>query len=85
MRKVVSLLLFFYAVSMAAQEEIHYYKGKLNGKIAFELVYGYYGERCAGYMYYPNAKNPAPILIVGESTPKTFVTRGLRSTSLMAR
>ena len=66
MRKVVSLLLFFYAVSMAAQEEIHYYKGKLNGKIAFELVYGYYGERCAGYMYYPNAKNPAPILVVGQ-------------------
>ena len=67
MRKVVSLLLFFYVATMAAQDEIHYYKGKLNGKIAFELVYGYYGERCAGYMYYPNAKTPAPILVVGHS------------------
>ena len=65
MRKVVFLLLFFYAATMVAQEEIHHYKGKLNGKIAFELVYGYYGNRCAGYMYYPNAKTPAPILVVG--------------------
>ena len=38
MRKVLSLLLCFYAATMAAQEDIHYYKGKLNGKIAFELV-----------------------------------------------
>ena len=66
MRKVLSLLLCFYAATMAAQEDIHYYKGKLNGKIAFELVYGYYGDRCAGYMYYPNAKSPAPILVVGQ-------------------
>lgn len=70
MRKVVSLLFFFYAASMAAQNEIHFFKGKLNGKTAFELVYGYQsvGEndyRCAGYMYYPNAKTPAPILVVG--------------------
>ena len=73
MRKVVSLLLLFYAATMVAQEEIHYFKGKLNGKIAFELVYGYYGNRCAGYMYYPNAKAPAPILVVGhglETDPK---------------
>ena len=41
MRKVVSLLLFFYAATMIAQNEIHYFKGKLNGKTAFELVYGY--------------------------------------------
>lgn len=70
MRKVVSLLFFFYAASMAAQNEIHFFKGKLNGKTAFELVYVYQsvGEndyRCAGYMYYPNAKTPAPILVVG--------------------
>ena len=73
MRRVVSFLLFFYAATMAAQEEIHYFKGKLNGKSAFELVYGYYGNRCAGYMYYPNAKTPAPILVVGhplETDPK---------------
>ena len=70
MRKVVSLLFFFYAASMAAQNEIHFFKGKLNGKTAFELVYGYQsvGENdysCVGYMYYPNAKTPAPILVVG--------------------
>ena len=63
-------MFFFYAASMAAQNEIHFFKGKLNGKTAFELVYGYQsvGEndyRCAGYMYYPNAKTPAPILVVG--------------------
>ena len=71
-------MFFFYAASMAAQNEIHFFKGKLNGKTAFELVYGYLsvGEndyRCAGYMYYPNAKTPAPILVVGhplQANPK---------------
>ena len=71
MRKVVSLFFLFCATTMAAQGEIHYYKGKLNGKIAFELVYGFESvdgdARIAGYMYYPNAKSPAPILVVGHS------------------
>ena len=71
MRKVISLFFLFCATTMAAQGEIHYYKGKLNGKIAFELVYGYESvdddARVAGYMYYPNAKSPAPILVVGHS------------------
>lgn len=72
MRKVVSLLLFFSAITMAAQSDVRYFKGKLNGKTVFELAFeekvmGADDIRCAGYMYYPNAKSPAPILIVGHS------------------
>ena len=70
MRKIVSLLLFFYAMTMTAQNEVRYFTGKLNGKIPFELLFEskFVSDndfRTAGYMYYPNAKNPAPILVVG--------------------
>ena len=72
MRKIVALLLACYALTVAAQEEFRYFSGKLNGKIPFELVFetkqaGNNDFRTAGYMYYPNAKNPAPILVVGRA------------------
>ena len=62
------------ATGAAAQayNEKYGFKGKLNNKIPIEIVW-YTGLNDgewvnAGYIYYPNAKNPAPILIVGEET-----------------
>lgn len=66
------LTLFFacYTIAMQAQDTKEYYgfKGLLNGKTAVELVYSNDLNKSewitAGYIYYPNAKTPAPILIV---------------------
>ena len=74
MRKFAAFLMLLCATTLAAQnyvyDEFHTFKGMLNGKIAFELAFQQSrqdGESlCAGYIYYPNAKNPAPILIVGK-------------------
>lgn len=74
MRKIAVILMLFCATTLAAQtyvyDEFHTFKGTLNGKIAFELAFQQSQQNgeplCAGYIYYPNAKNPAPILIVGE-------------------
>lgn len=68
--KILSFLLMICATSMQAQDNNEYYgfKAKLNGKIAVGLIY--HNEPngsdwvSAGYIYYPNAKTPAPILIV---------------------
>lgn len=81
MRKITAVLVLLCATTLSAQnyvyDELHVFKGLLNGKTAFELAFQearYNGEpRCAGYIYYPNAKTPAPILIVGqylEADPK---------------
>ena len=81
MRRIAVILMLLCATALAAQsyiyDEFHAFKGMLNGKTAFELIFqnsSQNGEsRCAGYIYYPNAKNPAPILIVGrylKSDPK---------------
>jgi len=73
MRKFAAFLMLLCTTTLAAQnvvyDEIHIFTGKLNGKIAFELAFvpaTQNGEMLhAGYIYYPNAKNPAPILVVG--------------------
>lgn len=70
MKTILSLLLLFCAISMRAQDTHKYYgfKAKLNDKIAVELIYqnGQNNDEkiSAGYIYYPHAKAPAPILIV---------------------
>ena len=70
MKTILSLLLMICAMSMQAQDDYEYYgfKAKLNGKIAVELIYHNESHNSewtsAGYIYYPNAKSPAPILIV---------------------
>lgn len=74
MRKFAAFLMLLCTTMLAAQnyvyDEFHIFKGMLNGKIAFEMAFlesQKNGEpRCAGYIYYPNAKTPAPILIVGK-------------------
>lgn len=73
MRKIFSILFLFCATEMAAQDnyEFHVFKGMLNGKIAVEIAYQTaYNDGewlTAGYIYYPRAKTPAPILIVGQN------------------
>lgn len=72
MRKLLTILLLLVAMNAAAQVdyERHVFKGKLGGKIAVEIAFQQAmndGEWVtAGYIYYPNAKTPAPILIVGK-------------------
>ena len=70
MRKLILLMLMTCATLMQAQDDHVYngFKAKLNGKTAVELSFltePNNGEwMSAGYIYYPNAKAPAPILIV---------------------
>lgn len=46
--------------------ENHIFVGTLNGKTPVEVAWQTNAEgRMAGYIYYPNASRPAPILIVG--------------------
>ena len=71
--KIILFLLLLCTSSVMAQTyEKHYFKGKLNNKIPVEIAwYTTLNDGdwvTMGYIYYPNAKNPAPILIVGEST-----------------
>ena len=75
MRKNVLFILFLLlscATMLQAQDIREYlgFKGLLNGKTAVELVYSYDSNKGdwigAGYIYYPNAKAPAPILIVAD-------------------
>ena len=66
------------AVCVSAQDyaETHGFKAIMNGKIAVEVFFqtNLHDDewQMAGYIYYPNAKKPAPILIVdywGEEKP----------------
>ena len=69
MKILLSLLLAVCTLSVSAVESCCF-KAMLNGKIAVEValqtVYNVYEGQSmtAGYIYYPKAKNPAPILIV---------------------
>ena len=78
MRTILSLLLFVSATYVQAQETVERYafKALINGKIPVEVAFeGRQNDTdwmTAGYIYYPKAKNPAPILIVnywGEEKP----------------
>ena len=70
MRKILSLLLMTCATLMHAQasDECRGFKALLNGKISVELAFKTADNQgdiiSAGYIYYPKAKSPAPILIV---------------------
>ena len=70
MKKIFLMLMIVWAVCASAQEttENRGFKAVLNGKIAVEVFFqtAYCnGEwQTAGYIYYPKAKTPAPILIV---------------------
>lgn len=70
MRKIILAIMTLCAVCASAQNvtEQHGFKAMLNGKTAVEVflqtVCNDGDWRTAGYVYYPNAKSPAPILIV---------------------
>lgn len=71
MKKILSTVILACCTLLAAAQatkEYHGFKGLLNGKTAVELVYSNDRNKsdwiAAGYIYYPNAKTPAPILIV---------------------
>lgn len=72
MRTILSLLLVVSAVCVKAQNisKYHGFKALLNGKIAVEVAFETAENNgewlTAGYIYYPKAKNPAPILIVND-------------------
>lgn len=71
MKKLSVLLyvLFFTTLSSYADGfETLCFSGKMDGKISVIIAFDYHVDnehRPAGYIYYPKAKNPAPILIVG--------------------
>ena len=79
MRKYLLSLMMMWAGSVAAQDyaETRGFKAVMNGKIAVEVFFQTDLKddewQMAGYIYYPNAKAPAPILIVnnwGDEKPK---------------
>ena len=79
MKKLLLLIAMVHTMSALAQDhdcnatlsqsELRVFKGMLNGKIAVEIAIqtaNNQGELIySGYIYYPKAKQPAPILIVG--------------------
>ena len=67
MKHLLFTIIFLFCAKGLCAQVAYVFKGKLNGKIAVEIAYEEMGDRNAGYIYYPNAKNPAPILIAGTS------------------
>lgn len=70
MKKTLTLILLLVALTASAQVdkylENHIFVGTMNGKIPVEVAWqSNLDGRMAGYIYYPNASKPAPILIVG--------------------
>ena len=70
MKKALTLILLLVALTTSAQVdkylENHIFVGTMNGKIPVEVAWqSNLDGRMAGYIYYPNASKPAPILIVG--------------------
>ena len=79
MRSVILTLMMLWAGCVSAQDytETRGFKAVMNGKIAVEVFFQTDLKddewQTAGYIYYPNAKAPAPILIVdnwGDEKPK---------------
>ena len=72
MKKALTLVLLLVALTTSAQVdkylENHIFVGTMNGKIPVEVAWqSNLDGRMAGYIYYPNASKPAPILIVGHN------------------
>ncbi len=69
-RSTIILLWLLCGLSLSAQSPIveeYSFEGMLGDKIPVRITFDVNAENiAAGEIYYPNAKNPAPILIVGE-------------------
>ena len=73
MRKILFAVLGLWAMTASAQVnkylESRVFVGTLNGKTPVEIAFQSTADRNAGYIYYPKASSPAPILIVGKDLP----------------
>lgn len=72
MKKTLTFILLLVTLTASAQVdkylENHIFVGTMNGKIPVEVAWqSNLDGRMAGYIYYPNASKPAPILIVGHN------------------
>lgn len=69
MRKLISLLMLL-MLALTAQADVleeWSFEGTLGDKIPMKLKFAVnHAEIASGEIYYPNAKHPAPILVVGE-------------------
>ena len=68
----MALLFFSLMLTLTAQADVlgeYSFEGTLGDKIPVRLKFAVNGEEIAvGEIYYPKAKNPAPILVVGAPT-----------------
>lgn len=71
MRKIMICICMMLAVALdcSADGKTYYrFEGKMGGKVSVVIAFQVsedYDDLAAGYIYYPKAKNPAPILLVG--------------------
>ncbi|MBQ9667289.1 MAG: hypothetical protein IJV45_00875 [Prevotella sp.] len=77
-RIVISVcLLALTALQTMADDYTRYcFKGKMGGKVSVEIAFQKFSDArndiVAGYIYYPKAKDPAPILIVGNQLEGSY-------------
>ena len=68
----MALLFFSLMLTLTAQADVlgeYSFEGTLGDKIPVRLKFAVNGEEIAvGEIYYPKAKDPAPILVVGAPT-----------------
>lgn len=67
MKKLLTIMLVACCSILSAQAQTVYrYDAKLDGRIPVIIALQQNnGDIVAGYIYYPNAKNPAPIMVIG--------------------
>jgi hypothetical protein len=72
MKRVLLMMMLMFTLGMSAQTIVERValQATLNGKIPVRVAFEVDAEKtAAGEIYYPKAKNPAPILIVGYKMP----------------
>ena len=72
MKRVLLMMMLMFTLGMSAQTIVERvaFQATLNGKIPVRVAFEVDAEKtAAGEIYYPKAKNPAPILIVGYKMP----------------
>ena len=79
MKKFLFLTISLAAMTLQAWADgfiYYHFQGKMGGKVSVELVFQKFEDGdediVAGYIYYPKAKNPAPILIVGSELQDNY-------------
>ncbi len=73
MKKALLVFMLLFSLTMGAQTIVERvaFQAMLNGKIPVRVAFEVDAEKnAAGEIYYPKAKNPAPILIVGYKMPE---------------